>query len=124
MRFVLTTTAPCTVDGCWKYVLEETRRSARRPRSIAPDPSGPRRVGCGRNRPPLDGYRDALLDVLEPDDVLVGHIPSAAAFICFGRRRRAVRRFRRLIYISGTSARRGSPPMAEVMPFVKRRQGI
>jgi pimeloyl-ACP methyl ester carboxylesterase len=51
---------------CWKYVLEEL--AALGVSAIAPDLRG---HGERANEPAtLDGYRDALLDVLEPDGVL------------------------------------------------------
>ena len=68
MRLVLTHGA-MHGSWCWKYVLEEL--AALGVPAIAPDLPG---HGDRTNEPAtLDGYRKALLDVLEPDDVLVGH---------------------------------------------------
>jgi pimeloyl-ACP methyl ester carboxylesterase len=65
MRFVFTHRG---MHGgwCWKYLLEEL--AALGLSAIAPDLRG---HGERANEPvTLDGYRDALLDVLESDDVL------------------------------------------------------
>ena len=67
MRLVLTHGA-MHGSWCWKYVLDGL--AALGVPAIAPDLPG---HGERTNEPAtLDGYRKALLDVLEPDDVLVG----------------------------------------------------
>jgi len=110
MRFVLTHGA---MHGgwCWKYVLEEL--AALGVAAIAPDLPG---HGERRNEPAtLDGYRDGLLDVLEPDDVLVGH-SLGGSFICLAADA-APQKVRRLIYIAALLPEEDRS-LAEVMPFV------
>jgi pimeloyl-ACP methyl ester carboxylesterase len=110
MRFILTHGA---MHGgwCWKYVLEEL--AALGVSAIAPDLPG---HGERADEPAtLDGYRDALLDVLEPDDVLVGH-SLGGSFICLAADA-APEKVRRLIYIAALLPEEDRS-LAEVMPFV------
>jgi pimeloyl-ACP methyl ester carboxylesterase len=96
---------------CWKYVLDEL--AALGVAAIAPDLPG---HGERTNEPAtLDGYRKALLDVLEPDDVLVGH-SLGGSFICLAADA-APDKVRRLIYIAALLPEEGRS-LAEVMPFV------
>ena len=110
MRFVLTHGA---MHGgwCWKYVLHEL--AALGVSAIAPDLPG---HGERANEPAtLDGYRDALLEVLEPDDVLVGH-SLGGSFICLAADA-APDKVRRLIYIAALVPEEDRS-LAEVLPFV------
>jgi pimeloyl-ACP methyl ester carboxylesterase len=110
MRFVLTHGA---MHGgwCWKFVLEEL--AALGVSAIAPDLPG---HGERANEPAtLDGYRDALLDVLKPDDVLVGH-SLGGSFICLAADA-APEKVRRLIYIAALLPEEDRS-LAEVMAFV------
>jgi len=110
MRFVLTHGA---MHGgwCWKYVLDEL--AALGVSAIAPDLPG---HGERANEPAtLDGYRDALLEVLEPDDVLVGH-SLGGSFICLAADA-APDKVRRLIYIAALVPEEDRS-LAEVLPFV------
>lgn len=110
MRFVLTHGA---MHGgwCWKYVLHEL--AALGVSAIAPDLPG---HGERAKEPAtLDGYRKALLDILEPDDVLVGH-SLGGSFICLAADA-APDKVRRLIYIAALLPEEGRS-LAEVMPFV------
>lgn len=110
MRFVLTHGA---MHGgwCWKYVLDEL--AAHGVSAIAPDLPG---HGERANEPAtLDGYRDALLEVLEPDDVLVGH-SLGGSFICLAADA-APDKVRRLIYIAALVPEEDRS-LAEVLPFV------
>jgi pimeloyl-ACP methyl ester carboxylesterase len=110
MRFVLTHGA---MHGgwCWKYVLDEL--AALGVSAIAPDLPG---HGERANEPAtLDGYRDALLAVLEPDDVLVGH-SLGGSFICLAADA-APDKVRRLIYIAALVPEEDRS-LAEVLPFV------
>jgi pimeloyl-ACP methyl ester carboxylesterase len=110
MRFVLTHGA---MHGgwCWKYVLDEL--AALGVCAIAPDLPG---HGERANEPAtLDGYRDALLEVLEPDDVLVGH-SLGGSFICLAADA-APDKVRRLIYIAALVPEEDRS-LAEVLPFV------
>ena len=110
MRFVLTHGA---MHGgwCWKYVLHEL--AALGVSAIAPDLPG---HGERANEPAtLDGYRDVLLEVLEPDDVLVGH-SLGGSFICLAADA-APDKVRRLIYIAALVPEEDRS-LAEVMPFV------
>ena len=110
MRLVLTHGA-MHGSWCWKYVLDEL--AALGVAAIAPDLPG---HGERTNEPAtLDGYRNALLDVLEPDDVLVGH-SLGGSFICLAADA-APDKVRRLIYIAALLPEEGRP-LAEVMPFV------
>jgi pimeloyl-ACP methyl ester carboxylesterase len=110
MRFVLTHGA---MHGgwCWKYVLDEL--AALGVSAIAPDLPG---HGERANEPAtLDGYRDALLEVLEPDDVLVGH-SLGGSFICLAADA-APDKVRRLIYVAALVPEEDRS-LAEVLPFV------
>ena len=110
MRFVLIHGA---MHGgwCWKYVLDEL--AALGVSAIAPDLPG---HGERANEPAtLDGYRDALLEVLEPDDVLVGH-SLGGSFICLAADA-APDKVRRLIYIAALVPEEDRS-LAEVLPFV------
>jgi pimeloyl-ACP methyl ester carboxylesterase len=110
MRLVLTHGA---MHGgwCWKYVLDEL--AALGVSAIAPDLPG---HGERANEPAtLDGYRDALLEVLEPDDVLVGH-SLGGSFICLAADA-APDKVRRLIYIAALVPEEDRS-LAEVLPFV------
>jgi pimeloyl-ACP methyl ester carboxylesterase len=110
MRFVLTH-GGMHGGWCWKYVLEEL--AALGVSAIAPDLPG---HGERANEPAtLDGYRDALLDVHEPDDVLVGH-SLGGSFICLAADA-APEKVRRLIYIAALLPEEDRS-LAEVMPFV------
>jgi pimeloyl-ACP methyl ester carboxylesterase len=96
---------------CWKYVLDEL--AALGVSAIAPDLPG---HGERANEPAtLDGYRDALLEVLEPDDVLVGH-SLGGSFICLAADA-APDKVRRLIYIAALVPEEDRS-LAEVLPFV------
>ena len=110
MRFVLIHGA---MHGgwCWKYVLDEL--AALGVAAIAPDLPG---HGARANEPAtLDGYLDALLEVLEPDDVLVGH-SLGGSFICLAADA-APDKVRRLIYIAALVPEEDRS-LAEVLPFV------
>jgi pimeloyl-ACP methyl ester carboxylesterase len=110
MRFVLIHGA---MHGgwCWKYVLDEF--AALGVAAIAPDLPG---HGARADEPAtLDGYRDALLEVLEPDDVLVGH-SLGGSFICLAADA-APEKVRRLIYIAALVPEEDRS-LAEVLPFV------
>ena len=110
MRFVLTH-GGMHGGWCWKYVLHEL--AALGVSAIAPDLPG---HGERANEPAtLDGYRDALLEVLEPDDVLVGH-SLGGSFICLAADA-APDKVRRLIYIAALVPEEDRS-LAEVMPFV------
>ena len=110
MRFVLIHGA---MHGgwCWKYVRDEL--AALGVSAIAPDLPG---HGERANEPAtLDGYLDALLEVLEPDDVLVGH-SLGGSFICLAADA-APDKVRRLIYIAALVPEEDRS-LAEVLPFV------
>ena len=110
MRFVLTH-GGMHGGWCWKYVLHEL--AALGVSAIAPDLPG---HGERANEPAtLDGYRDALLEVLEPDDVLVGH-SLGGSFICLAADA-APDKVRRLIYIAALVPEEDRS-LAEVLPFV------
>jgi pimeloyl-ACP methyl ester carboxylesterase len=110
MRFVLTH-GGMHGGWCWKYVLEEL--AALGVSAIAPDLPG---HGERTNEPAtLDGYREALLDVLEPDDVLVGH-SLGGSFICLAADA-APEKVRRLIYMAALLPEEDRS-LPEVMPFV------
>jgi pimeloyl-ACP methyl ester carboxylesterase len=110
MRFVLIHGA---MHGgwCWKYVLDEL--AALGVAAIAPDLPG--HGARADERATLDGYRDALLEVLEPDDVLVGH-SLGGSFICLAADA-APDKVRRLIYIAALVPEEDRS-LAEVLPFV------
>ena len=110
MRLVLTHGA---MHGgwCWTYVLKEL--AALGVSAIAPDLPG--HADRADESATLDGYRDALLDVLEPNDVLVGH-SLGGSFMSLAADA-APEKVCQLIYVASILPEQGRS-LAEVMPFV------
>jgi pimeloyl-ACP methyl ester carboxylesterase len=96
---------------CWRYVVEEL--AAFGVSAIAPDlPGHGTRIAEVAS---LDGYRDALVEVIRPDDVLVGHslggtFMTLAADV-------VPEKIRHLIYIASPVPEQGRS-LVDVMPFV------